>query len=238
MRRFYATPDSFDGTTVRLDENESRHLHSVLRLKAGDEISLFDGEGNEYRSRVGSAAKKDSILEILDKVVPAAPESPLRIMLAAALMKGDKTDLCIQKAVELGVAEFIPLITARTEKLPRNIEKQMSRWRRIALDATKQCGRAWLMKVREPLTLSDLIDSTAGEYLFFSERSGGKLPKAISSSVTVAVGPEGGWEDSEIALISTNQKVRLITLGGRTLRAETAAIAATAIVQHRYGDLN
>jgi 16S rRNA (uracil1498-N3)-methyltransferase len=238
MRRFYTKPGMIDGTTVRLDELESHHLYSVLRLKMGDEVYLFDGAGNEFRCRVETAAKKGSILEIQERAVPAAPESPLRITLAAALMKGEKTDLCIQKAVELGVTEFIPLISSRTERMPRNVEKQMSRWRRIALDATKQCGRALLMEVHEPRDLAAVLDGPGGDILFFSERGGADLPERISGRATIVVGPEGGWDDSEIILARKNEKVRSVTLGARILRAETAAIAVTALVQHRYGDLN
>lgn len=237
MRRFYASPDSFEGNMVHLDEHESHHLFSVLRLKVDDEVDLFDGEGREFRCRVASAAKRIAALEILQRAEPSAPESPLTISLAAALMKGDKTDLCIQKAVELGVAAFVPLITSRTEKLPKNLEKQISRWHRIALDATKQCGRAKLMSVSEPIEFSEFISSVEGKCLFFSERGGGNMPATITDSITVIVGPEGGWEDEEIETARRDQSIELVTLGGRIMRAETAAIALTAIVQHRFGDL-
>lgn len=238
MRRFYAPPDSFEGNTVQLGEHESHHLYSVLRLKVGDDVDLFDGNGREFLCRVASAAKRKAVLEIVRQAEPSAPESSLKISLAAALMKGDKTEICIQKAVELGVTEFIPLVTSRTEKVPRNIEKQMLRWRRISLDASKQCGRAMLMSVNEPIELADLFSKARGNCLLFSERGGGNLPTEISGNVTIIVGPEGGWDDSEIALANRYENLRLVTLRGRLLRAETAAIAFTAIVQHRFGDLN
>lgn len=237
MRRFYAPPDSFKGNMVQLDEQESHHLCSVLRLKVGDEVDLFDGEGSEFLCRVASASKRIATLEILAEAEPSAPESPLKISLAAALMKGDKTDLCIQKAVELGVTTFIPLITSRTEKIPKNLEKQMPRWRRIALDATKQCGRAKLMSVKKPIEFANLFLRVNGKCLFFSERGGGNMSTEVVENITVIVGPEGGWEDDEIDIARRDQSTELITFGGRIMRAETAAIALTAIVQHRFGDL-
>jgi 16S rRNA (uracil1498-N3)-methyltransferase len=238
MRRFYAETSAFSGDTVQLDESESHHLHCVLRLRAGDEAKVFDGIGNEFVARVLSSEKKRSVLKTISSVEPAAKESPLKITLAAALMKSEKTDICVQKAVELGVRDFVPIISLRTEKLPHNIEKQMSRWRRIAIDATKQCGRAVLMSISTPKTLSGLFDEISGEGLFFTERSGRGLPDEVNGSVTVIVGPEGGWDDSEIKLAEASANIHLVSLGERILRAETAVIAATAVVQYKYGDLS
>lgn len=238
MRRFYAEPESFAGDTVRLDENETHHLRCALRLRAGDQVHVFDGIGNEFAARVISSEKQGAVLSMIGPVEPTAKESPLKMTLAAALMKSEKTELCVQKAVELGVREFVPIISLRTEKFPRNIEKQLSRWRRIAVDATKQCGRAVLMGISHPKTLPDIFDNISGEGLFFTERSGRSIPDKVNGSVTVIVGPEGGWDDSEISMAETAPDVHLVSLGGRILRAETAAIAAAAVVQHKYGDLS
>jgi 16S rRNA (uracil1498-N3)-methyltransferase len=239
MRRFFAPPDSFESKAIDLDAAESHHLRDVLRLGEGEIVRLFDGEGREFRCRIVSAKKKAAALEIIEEVQPVSAESPIDLTLAAALLKGDKTDLCIQKAVELGVSRFIPLITSRTEKLLRNSEKQTARWNRIALDATKQCGRTRLMSVNKPAGLDELLTDLKGECFFFSERDGGELPASTSSErITIVVGPEGGWDDVEIELAMRSPNVTVITLAGRILRAETAAIVLTAIVQHRFGDLN
>src|SRR5215218_7440572 len=115
MRRFYAPKQNFSGLQVTLDADETRHLRDVLRLKLGETVSVFDGEGNEFSSTISSIGKKESILEINAAVDPPAAESPFKLTLAVSLLKGDKFDLVTQKAVELGVTELIPLETARSD---------------------------------------------------------------------------------------------------------------------------
>ncbi|MEO8649566.1 MAG: RsmE family RNA methyltransferase, partial [Acidobacteriota bacterium] len=168
------------------------------------------------------------------------PESPLAITLAAALLKGDKFDLVVQKAVELGVTRVIPFISARCDIKPRKDSPKVERWRKIALEATKQCGRASSTVIDEPVEWSELISRQSSDrnVLMFSERAGGPLPPGlVPGELTVFVGPEGGWDDSEIERAQAAGAF-LVTIGGRILRAETAAIALTAIVQNRFGDMN
>ena len=210
-------------------------------MKSGDEISVFDGEGSEFLCRVDHIGKRETTAVVIQKIEPSAPESPLRLTLASVVIPGDKYDLIVQKAVELGVVRFIPLSSVRSEIKLKDLSKKLIRWRRIALDASKQCGRARLMSIEEPQNLTDFLNTQRDQTdakIFFSERDGAKMPDLKDPADLIAViGPKGGWDDAEIESAQAND-FSIVTLGGRIMRAETAAIALTAILQHRFGDLN
>lgn len=239
MRRFYASIESFSDDQVELDADETRHLCDVLRLHVGDEVSVFHGTGREYRCTITEIGKKNSLLKIVEEIQPASPESAFEITLAATVLNGEKYDLIIQKAVELGVAAFVPLHTVRCDVRVKDALKRMNRWQRIALEATKQSGRAKLMQILEPVALDTLLaNKKTANVILFSERDGGDFSgiKPVKK-ITAVVGPKGGWDDAELEM-ATSKGIKIITLGGRILRAETAAISITAILQHRFGDLN
>lgn len=241
MRRFYAPGENFTAENVTLGVEESRHLRDVLRLRAGETVNVFDGEGREFSCRIEQISKKEIRLEIIAETAAFAPESSLDLTLAAALLKGEKFDLVVQKAVELGVKSFVPLITKRCDvkiRDAREAEKKLERWRRIALEACKQSGRAALLKIELPTKFEEFLAAAEGTRILFSERGGEKF-SAIEEDkkITAVTGAEGGWEDSEIERARA-EGFRIITFGGRILRAETAAVSVTAILQHRFGDLN
>lgn len=237
MRRFYSSPDSFNGDTIELDEASTKHLRGVLRLSAGDRIAIFDGEGSEYECSIQAIEKSSTLAKIINEIEPPSPESPLHLTLAAALTKNDKFDLVIQKAAELGVNELIPFISRRCDIKVKDSNTRHERWQRIALEASKQCGRATVMQVSE-ITEFDHLIKAENNIVMFSERSGGSLTDVvINEKVLILVGPEGGWEDNELEL-AASQRVNIVTLGGRILRAETAAIIAAGLMQHRFGDIN
>src|SRR5215475_3815756 len=172
-RRFYAPPEAFssDLKVAQLSADETRHLRSVLRLKSGDEIYLFDGAGREFHGRVETLARNSTEVTVIEQVEPARPESPLNLTLAIGLLKGEKFDLVIQKATELGVTRIVPVIAARTDvKLSseKDSERKMVRWQRIALEATKQCGRAALTTIERPATFERLIESSHKNSLIFA----------------------------------------------------------------------
>jgi len=242
IRRFYAPRSHFTGESILLDEGETRHLRDVLRLGSGDMIRVFDGEGREFECRIAQIGKRETNVLLVGEALPTAPESPLDLTLCAAILKSDKTDLAVQKCVELGVNAFVPMITGRTDVRPRDTVRRLERWRKIALEATKQCGRARLMKIEPVVGLFEALHSAANRkrhrVLFFSERQGGKL--TITQRIdraTVFLGPEGGWDDEEIESAG-NAGADVVTFGGRIMKADTAAIAITALLQHHYGDLN
>jgi 16S rRNA (uracil1498-N3)-methyltransferase len=238
MRRFYAPTSAFKDDTVVLDEGETRHLRDVLRLKTGDIISVFDGSGKEFECSVATIEKRTSNLQIIREIAPAAPESSLSITVAAAVTPAEKYDLVIQKMMELGAAHIVPLITARTEIKAKAAAARVERWRKIAFESAKQCGRARLMTVGEPVGVDAFWNEVKQPVVFFSERGGKSFDMLpIIDTVTLVYGPKGGWDDDELRMAAEND-ASIVTFGGRILRAETAAIALTAIIQHRFGDLN
>ena len=256
-RRFYAPPDAFapDGASVLLTREETLHLRNVLRLRAGDEAFVFDGEGKEYVCVVveadGRARSETTTLEVRGEVAAQQPESPLELTLAVALLKGEKFDLVVQKATELGVSRIVPVVTKRADvrlREGRDVTERTGRWRRLALEAAKQSGRARLPEVPAPVAFASLLANEAtacggqAQCLLFTERNGRGLAETLRAwetrpiKLTALIGPEGGWEPEEIAQ-GRAAGWHLVTLGGRILRAETAAIVVTGLLQHLYGDL-
>jgi 16S rRNA (uracil1498-N3)-methyltransferase len=240
MHRFYSTDFDSLSNQAFLDETETRHLRDVLRIRVGDSVNVFDGIGNEHTGRVEQISRHSTVLSALRSCPPASPESNFDLTLAVALTKGDKFELVIQKAVELGVNRITPILTERCDVRPGGGEKRLVRWTRIAIDATKQCGRARLITI-DPVTEFDtFLENSSNETatVLFSERGGRKFESIdVEASIRAVIGPEGGWEQHELDQ-AERHGFSIITLGGRILRAETAAIAIAAILQHRFGDLS
>jgi 16S rRNA (uracil1498-N3)-methyltransferase len=232
-----------------LATDEARHLREVLRLKVGDEVYVFDGAGKEFHCRIEETRRDSAQLKVVADVAPARPEPPLALTLAVALLKGEKFDLVVQKATELGVTRVLPVVTKLADIRLRDESdamKRVARWRRIALEAAKQSGRAVIPAIAAPVSFASLIrnavNETAVGHLMFSERNGQSLTqampllKASSRGLTALVGSEGGWTDEELET-ARQAGWTIVTLGGRTLRAETAAIVVAALLQHLAGDL-
>jgi len=245
-RRFYASPTSFNKDTVTLVNDEARHLREVLRLKPGEEVYVFNGAGKEFLARIEESRRDAAVLNIIRGVEPARPESNLQLTLAIALLKGDKFDLVVQKATELGVVQIVPLVTTHADIRLRDDAgetKRITRWQRIAMEAAKQSGRALVPEVSTVSDCQSFLERTdaQGSYLMFSERDGksfGEMKPSVQAPkrITALVGSEGGWSDKEIEAARAAGWL-IITLGGRILRAETAAIAIAALLQHDFGDL-
>lgn len=237
MRRFYAPPENFQNENVFLSEEETRHLRDVLRLRENEKIKVFDGENREFICEIEKIEKRQTVLKILEETAPSAPQSNLDLILAVAILKGEKFDLVIQKAVELGVKNFVPLVTKRCDVKVKDTEKKAERWRKIALEAAKQSGRAELMKIEPAADFEKFVQVAKDTKILFSERGGSGFSDIPSTEkITAVIGSEGGWEDAEIEAAKANG-FQIVTLGGRILRAETAAISIAAILQHRFGDL-
>ncbi|MCI0337445.1 MAG: 16S rRNA (uracil(1498)-N(3))-methyltransferase [Acidobacteria bacterium] len=241
--RFYAQPSQLNQSTIVLDADESHHLSRVLRLSEGAHVFVIDGEGSEWECEVSKVGKREVELKLirhLDDIV----ESPLNLTLAQALIKGDKFDWVIQKATELGVTRIVPLITDHSDlrRAEDRTGKRWQRWRRIALEALKQCGRRKLVGISEPMSFEDFCQNEArGTNLIFSERGGRSLRDVASglgsiSELSLSVASEGGWSDNEM---NTAERHGFITihLGSRILRTETAAIVAVTLAQHLLGDM-
>lgn len=244
-RRFFATPSAFnfDNQSVTLASEEARHLRDVLRLAKDDEVYVFDGAGREFHCVVSRTERDFAELNLGKEVEPARPESPIHLTLAVALLKGEKFDLVVQKATELGASQVVPVVTRFADIRLRDesdAQKRVVRWQRIALEAAKQSGRAVVPVVGKPVLFKYLmtdLENAGAVRLMFAERGGESFPKVPQPGrFTALVGSEGGWSDEEIDE-AHGAGWRVVTLGGRTLRAETAAITVSALIQHVYGDL-
>lgn len=241
MRRFYASVENFDEKVILLDPEQSRHLRNVLRLSEGENVRVFDGTGREFLCAVEGVEKHRTILQIIEKVLPASPESDLELVLAVALLKGEKFDLVISKAVELGVTGLLPIMTKRCDVKMKESAKKLARWEKIIIESSKQTGRARLMEIAEPCGfesfLENYLSGHSGGKLLFAEKGGENFAQIKpAKKITAVIGPEGGWELSEIESAAENG-FQIITLTGRILRAETAAITVAALLQHNFGDL-
>src|SRR5688500_5940100 len=164
-RRFHALPSAFnfETQTLTLAADEARHLRDVLRLKTGDEVYVFDGAGREFRCTVINTKRDSSELRIDSEVEPAKPESQLQLKVCVALLKGEKFDLVVQKATELGVTAIVPLITRYADIHLRDeadANKRVARWQRIALEAAKQSGRALVPEVSAPVSFDLFVAGT------------------------------------------------------------------------------
>jgi 16S rRNA (uracil1498-N3)-methyltransferase len=239
--RFYATPSQFDRSTITLDSDESHHLSRVLRLGEGARVFVFDGLGNEWEcevSQVRRGAAKLNLVRRLDDVV----ESPLNLTLAQAMIKGDKFDWVVQKATELGVTRIVPLITDHSASAGDSAARRLDRWRRIAHESVKQCGRRKPVEITDTVNFEDFCQTAGGKNnLIFSERGGLSLRDVVLkigpiNQLSLSVAPEGGWSDSEIQLSGKSGFIP-VHLGSRILRTETAAIAAVILSQHLFGDM-
>ena len=226
------------GEEVVLDPMASRHL-SVLRLKAGSEVTLFNGEGGEYSTRILTAGKtcRLSIEAFSDREM----ESPLAIHLGIGISRGDRMDLVVQKATELGVKTITPLYTERTEvKLKGDrADKKLRHWRQIAVSACEQCGRNRLPEISSPEPIAHWLPVSADLKFVLHHRSEKNLRDYASAPKTVAllIGPEGGLSTSEISTAEKNG-FNPLTLGPRVMRTETAPLAAVSIFQSLWGDMS
>jgi 16S rRNA (uracil1498-N3)-methyltransferase len=243
-RRFFAPPEKIDGATITLSKEETHHLARVLRLQAGQEALVFDGRGHEFRCVIFEVRSYYARLEIIEPLTPSR-ESDLDLTLAQGLAKGEKFDLIVQKATELGVSRIVALAT---ENCDVRLDEQRSvrrveRWRRISLEAIKQCGRSKLVDIDVPLGLEEFLEgdrAASSELLLFSEKGGTAIEEAVTGlegkSVTALIGPEGGWSPREFEMLDA-RNARAVSLGPRIIRAETAALVAIALIQHLLGDM-
>ncbi len=231
------------GAQVALPESAAAHLVRVLRLREGDECVLFNGDGNDYRARIASTGKREVIAEVLS-VSPVDNESPLRITLVQGIARGEKMDLILQKATELGVAGFIPVLAERTEvKLDaERTEKRMAHWRSVIVSACEQSGRARVPALSPPIALGHVATQLADDAVKLTLDPLGDSTLATLAApavrpVVIAIGPEGGWSPRDREILRTAGFAGL-QLGPRILRTETAGLAAIAALQSRFGDLS
>jgi 16S rRNA (uracil1498-N3)-methyltransferase len=242
MPRIYIPPERIGDEGISLQSKEARYILAVLRLGPGDEVTVFDGEGREYRTALFDDYEGGVYLSIQEELNPER-ESPVRITLGQALLKGEKMKFVIQKATELGVDRIIPLVSSRSIPLVEGEREtlRIERWRRIAQEAAKQCGRTVVPDVTQIHELDDFFSQGEGTRMILWEEEPTPLREVIEKidpkrGITLLIGPEGGFSEDEV---STAQGSGFLVagLGQRILRAETASLSVLSILQHRFGDL-
>lgn len=231
-------PDS----EVELDADRSRYLTRVLRLRGGDSLHVFNGEGSEFQATMISAGKSSATLRIHEQTV-ANSESRLRVHLVQGISRGERMDFVVQKATELGVKRITPVITEYgVVKLDeKRAEKRRDHWQKVAAGACEQSGRVRLPLVDAPVALKDWFGAaTANADCQLILKPGAETPlsaaTAPSRKICILIGPEGGFSDSEYEDADI-AGFRPVAMGPRILRTETAAVAAIAILQSLWGDL-
>jgi 16S rRNA (uracil1498-N3)-methyltransferase len=241
MPRFFVEPEAICEGHATVAGGDAYHIARSLRMAVGDEITLADGSGKEYLCRLTKIRDEECTAEVISEQISHS-ESPAEITLYMAYPKSDKLELIIQKSVELGAARIVPFESSRCIKRPKaeKIEKQTARLQRIAEEAAKQCGRARLPIVREPISFKKMLEEAAtAELSLFCYEGGGtrSLKEVLSSdtapsSISVIIGSEGGFspEEAEAAVAA---KLTPVNLGPRILRCETAPMYALSAISYQ-----
>jgi 16S rRNA (uracil1498-N3)-methyltransferase len=246
MRRFFFEPADRNGEEVRLPETESRHISKSLRLHVGSQVQLFDGTGMRYLAEITNIGR-----QVIARILTADDEQQEEralLHVEQALLKNAKMDFVVEKCTELGVATFTPFISSRCQGKIDDEErggKRQQRWQRIVESACKQCSRPRPMELKNALSLADLCSSAGQEphtlrLLFWEEEKKTNLhdlpPFANYNQIHLLLGPEGGFSKEEVELAG-RAGYQSVSLGPRILRAETATVAAIAIVRYLAGDI-
>lgn len=239
--RIYLPIPLQSGMSVALDDRTAHHLTHVLRLKPGAALVVFNGKGGEYEATLGSMTRGQPVAVNVARFIARSAESRLTVRLAQGISRGERMDYAVQKAVELGVAHIVPLVT---EFCVVNIhkereEKRMAHWRGIIITACEQCGRMRVPTIAAPIRLHNwLAQAESDVRLMFDPYATQRLTELPrpSANVTLLIGPEGGLSDKE-AQAARNAGFMAVQLGPRMLRTETAPVAALSAVQTLWGDL-
>jgi len=228
------------GAQVALPDTAHAHLVRVLRAGVGDACVLFNGDGHDYDAHITALDKRRAEVEVIAARM-LDNESPLRITLVQALARGEKMDLILQKATELGVAAFVPVDSERSEvRLDgERLGKRHAHWQSVVVSACEQCNRAQVPAVAMPQALAPAVSTLAVATRFWLDPQATDTVQSIQAEdggLVLAIGPEGGWSPRDRATLE-EAGFRGLRLGPRILRTETAGIAAIAALQARLGDL-
>ena len=240
MPRFPVDEKKIEEGKASLSGTDFKHIVKVLRMKEGDALTLFDGNSLEYDGRISHVGSREVVVNILSSR-SVVTDSPLRITLMQGLPKSDKMDYIVEKATELGVHAIVPVITERSQV--RTADKKR-RWERIAVEASKQCGRTKPPAIENTLNFDEAIKYKDNDGLGLILHVGSqvslkdflKYPLQHTKNIIVLIGPEGGFSENEV-LLATEMGFTSLGLGPRTLRTETAGIAVLSIIQFQHGDL-
>lgn len=246
MHKFFVSAENFYDDEVCIKGDDVKHIYKVLRLNVGDRVNINNCSGKEYLGEI-QEIKKDSVKVKIIEELKVFNESPVEIYLYQGLPKSSKMDIIVQKSAELGVLKVTPIITERVvTKGEINEFKKVDRWNRIALEACKQCKRSIIPEVAVPMNFNDMVQEIKDMDLkvvpYENEDNFGikgmcqKINRSSIKKIAVIIGPEGGFEETEIELLRQIDS-NIVTLGPRILRTETAGFVAVSIIMYELGDL-
>lgn len=246
MHRFFIDKSKINGNIVTLEQEDASHIYKVLRLRKGDTVELCDGQGMDYTAKLGKVSG-DYVEAYIQSRFQTQGEPGLKTTLYQAIPKGSKMDIIVQKCVELGVSQIVPIITVRTIVKLENTKSQkrkVERWQRIAQEAAKQSRRGIIPVVSPPIDFRQALQSSSTAlriFLWEEERDMG-LKKYLEevleqkTEVAIMVGPEGGWEEQE-AYEARDFGWNIISLGPRILRTETVGMSVLSAIMFYAGEM-
>ena len=229
------------GRMCAVEGDAATHIARVLRLSAGDVLSLFDGEGGQYTARIEAIRKGVVDVAVLERQV-IERESPLSLTLAQSVSRGERMDWVVQKATELGVSRLVPVLSERSVVRldPKQAQSKQRHWQRVAAAACEQSGRDHIPRVAAPVALAQFLEclSPGSTRLLLSPEGPVTLESLPppAGDMIVLIGPEGGLTEDE-GRTACGHGFTALRLGPRVLRTETAAVAVLALLQHRFGDI-
>jgi 16S rRNA (uracil1498-N3)-methyltransferase len=236
--RFYLDAPLRAGSVCTLSEDAAHHAIHVLRLREGDDVTLFNGRGGEFAARIASIQRLRIVIDLLQHR-PVEREAPLRVTLVQGVSAGERMDSTVRKAVELGVAAIQPVLAARSVARPKGdrAEGRRAHWQKVVIAACEQCGRNRIPEVHPLIQVGDYRADGAAARILLSPQATLKLSEAVkdATTFTLAAGPEAGFTAEEEAALAAAGFVPA-SLGPRVLRTETAAVAALAVLSALRGD--
>lgn len=244
MHKFFVSNDCINKNNIFITGDDVSHISKVLRLRTGDKVQISNGNGKEYICAIEDISKKEVTCGILESYENST-EPPLEITLFQGIPKSQKMDLIIQKCVEIGVVNFWPVITERVvvKVEDRDIKSKLERWNRISVEAAKQSNRGIVPAVNDPITFEEAIKLMKAMDLSiipYENEKDNNLRQTLGNrsvkTLGIFIGPEGGFESSEIKSCIDNN-ILPITLGPRILRTETAGFVTATIAQYELGDM-
>ncbi len=246
-RRFYIEPRAIDGERVTLDSGLAHRLFAVLRARVGDEVTLFDGGGDDVRVRIETLSDRVATAMVIERRQgPAEPH--VGVHLYQSITKGERFEWLLEKATEVGVRRFVPLVTARAVVRPRGESAKSERWHRIVIEAAEQSERSAVPVVESPQSFDEALAGAPGILLLPFEEAGEAAPNVQAAldgeidalfalgEVSIFIGPEGGYEADEVARAQA-AGAAVVTMGQRVLRSETAGLVAATLVMQAIGEL-
>ncbi|MDY6822436.1 MAG: 16S rRNA (uracil(1498)-N(3))-methyltransferase [Thermodesulfobacteriota bacterium] len=241
MRRFFIDKPASIGMPHTIQGPDAKHIASVLRMKQGDTIGMFDGKGHTLMARINAISPKAVQVTITD-MLAFDTDSPVHITLGQALLKDKKMDGLVRQLTELGISEWLPFETERAvpDRNRMHVSQRIARWESIARESLKQCERGMLPRIHPPVSFDEVVDAAAAYDMgiIFTGNDTPALEKTAQpvSRILILIGPEGGFTAGEIDHARAKGLIPA-GMGPRILKADTAAVAACALVQHIFGDM-